>query len=234
MRGCFMIGCGVIAVLVLLAVGGIGFFSWKAGSSFANGLRDAEATNAEFPFTPPADRRIPAERFVAYLRVRTAAAQPIRNAFKDLEDAGKKETGGFVADIKRKIDAISGISEAFAGFWSALSQTLRSEKMSLAELRWIEWSIHGAIVCASRTGDKNALELVGAFQRNDPEDEESGAKFSDGGYGRLRGRLERDCDKLEPANLALAIAHKAEFLADDAGVIVDAFILNVEEAPGKK
>ncbi len=239
MRGCMMVGCGVVAVVALAVGGGIGYFSFKISKSYQQGFERAAATNTEFPFTVPADGIVPAARFDAFLRVRAEASTPLRGAAERFDRAAQGSERGVVARVKSIFGAASELGDSFVATWDSLGASLREEHMSLAEMQWIERTIHASVICAARAGDKGALELVEAMKRHEPAsepDEEQNDERVGGGYEQLKERLGKDCKAVEPRNLALALSHPNEFTHDEIRTMIDLFVLDAEarNEPKKK
>lgn len=157
------IGCGILAVLALVAVVIVtlagGMFLKKKAGDLAGGLEaqqkaseKVQALEREHPFTPPADGVVGDERAERFLAVTDDAWKEMRESMDDVAERG------------RRIDerGRAGMGDAMAGLQAlgrsriALAEALDEHDMPVSEYLW--------------TG----LELVRAYQGREMPPDQSG------------------------------------------------------------
>ncbi|MFC1736771.1 hypothetical protein ACFL1X_11690 [Candidatus Hydrogenedentota bacterium] len=148
----FLIGCGVI-LLVLLVI--VGLVSWKLYQLATETLQEAaeiakegQTLDKDFPFTPEQGQLLTAERLDAWLETRNKLA--IR--FSQVEDSLKD--GGIGVILKFREELFEVVSEHIAA--------LRTVSMSVDEYMWITAQVLGALNSGDGRSKPEMKELVKA------------------------------------------------------------------------
>ena len=141
MKGCG-IGCGVIALLFLVLVGGGAWFARQMGQEYKvvetteTALLDAFAAEGGWI---PAPGLVPAEdRLAVFVTVRGRTDEWRRKLDQGIgEFAAERARGGGVGGLWRSMRAGSDLGLMYAGFWSARNRILLEEGMGPAEYAWL-------------------------------------------------------------------------------------------------
>lgn len=145
-------GCGVGCLLVLLAVGGLGWMGYRWARTAAEVVEAAERAEeqleAEYGLTreyrPPIDGRVRDDRMEAFLKVRDlmgiergALAETI-DALKPIDGEGRA-VGGF-----RAVRSVVGMAPRILEFARARNEALLEVEMGSGEYAWIYWLTYHA------------------------------------------------------------------------------------------
>ena len=140
-KGCG-IGCGVVALLFLVLVGGGAWFARQMGQEY----KVVEKTEAELieahggliDWTPPPGLVPPADRVEAFAAVRAATGEWRARLDTDIARfVTERETGGGVGKLWRMMRSGSDLGLTYARFWTARNRALLDAGMGPAEYAWL-------------------------------------------------------------------------------------------------
>jgi hypothetical protein len=172
-----LIGCAIFVLLVGVAgaitVGvGVRFVGQKAQEFAGSAERHAEATetlqglHARYPFQPPSDEAVRADRATAFLRATDQAWERARPAWEDLKRRSERAEERGHAGLGDLMAGVAGIHE----LTMALADALEAQNMSPAEYVWTGLALRQAYE-ALESGDTPAwihagnVELARRHQR---------------------------------------------------------------------
>lgn len=140
MRGCG-IGCGVVALLVLMLVGGGAWFAREMGREYKVVQETEEALFAAegdlASWTPPPGLVPGPDRLAAFVAVRQGLAEWRTQLDTDMERfRGEREKGGPLG-LWNSIRAGSDMGLTFARFWAARNRELVEQGMGASEYAWL-------------------------------------------------------------------------------------------------
>lgn len=156
-----LIGCGIVLLLVVIAVIGVGIWGYMVVSDFVGGWSNATAAveqlDADFPFTAPADDSLDANRLEAYFA--------FRREFYDYLSADPTVSKMLSDDpqVQQSIGPGELISFGTAGIPThieKMAELLRAREMSPREAGWQMRTMVGTITRAAREGDQRMQTLL--------------------------------------------------------------------------
>ncbi len=140
MKGCG-IGCGVVALLMLVLVGGGAWFAremgreYKAVQESEKALVEAEGDLAAW--APPAGLVPTADRLALFLTIREANAEWRTQLETDMARFRAEKDKGGVVGFWNSIRAGSDMGLTFARYWGARNRTLTDRGMGPGEYAWL-------------------------------------------------------------------------------------------------
>lgn len=141
MKGCG-IGCGVVALLFLVLVGGGAWFARQMGQEYKV-VQQTETALVEaqggLDAWTPAPGLVPTpERVAAFVAVRERTGEWRAKLDTGITDfAAERARGGGVGGLWRSMRSGSDLGLMYAGFWSARNRILLEEGMGPAEYSWL-------------------------------------------------------------------------------------------------
>jgi hypothetical protein len=152
-----LIGCGIVVLLVIVAVGAVGFIMVRAGKKMVeSGQKMAQAykeTDRLFAFTPPAGEIVTGEQLDRWLAVRQKVLPSVAAFKKRFESQPGKNP--FVV--------IGAVMEQSGQFVDAHVAALKDRKMSALEYFWIARRVFTALQSGDALKDAELKDVVAAF-----------------------------------------------------------------------
>jgi hypothetical protein len=182
------IGCGVVLVLVGIAVAGLGYYAYRRVQStvaqFAElgQIPDIErGVRVRAPYVPPATEELTASQVERLVRVQTLVRQRLGQRFAEFEQKYKtlseKDTPS-LGDLPTLLGAYSDMAAAWLDAKRGQVDALNEVGLSLEEYRWIRDQAYGAL----------GVPYVDLDIGKIADDIRNGQSSSE--QGRLRGALE--------------------------------------------
>jgi hypothetical protein len=146
----FLMGCGV-ALLLLIVIVVVGVLALRTSfkkmtTAMSAAESELQATNRDFPFTPPGDGKLTETQLTTWIKVREAIAA------YDKEHFAKVQRGGF--------QAITAGFKVLPDTIREYARILRQEKMSAEEYGWITGQVMGALKSRAAGKDPKTAELA--------------------------------------------------------------------------
>ena len=141
MKGCG-IGCGVVALLFMVLVGGGAWFARQMGQEYKV-VQETETALVEaeggLDAWTPAAGLVPApERVAVFVAVRTRTGEWRAKLDAGINEfAAERARGGGIGGLWRSMRSGSDLGLMYAGFWSARNRILLEEGMGPAEYSWL-------------------------------------------------------------------------------------------------
>ena len=155
----FLIGCGIVFLLVVLVCG---FFAWKfvkMGIAFVEDLKVAaervEAIDHKFPFTPQEGQLIEAARFDQWIDVHRSFDTHLQSFIATME--GMEEEG-------KVFGAIEEVMAQTVNLVTGMADILEISGMSFNEFEWIEGQVVAAIESEAIEKHETLVEALNAYK----------------------------------------------------------------------
>ena len=213
----FLIGCGVIVMLIF---GGVIYVGWKGVSMFrqmAGEIEEVTAlyaqTNQEHPFSPPEGGTPGADQLDRWLRVRGLVSGEV----EQMTAAFESEEASW-ASVRQLISMPARIGREHVA-------ALREAGMSAREYGWITGSVIGALNSGDARADARFAALI-------DKTEELGEQYHDHSRSLLRTGHSLTSDQL--AQLLPLLAERSEQILETSRVfLLDLFVLDhLNDGPG--
>jgi hypothetical protein len=140
MKGCG-IGCGVVALLILMLVGGGAWFAREMGREYKTVQETEESLFAAEgdlqAWSPPAGLVPGGERLAVFLAVRADLAEWRTQLETDMDRFRQERERGGLLGTWNSIRSGSDMGLTFARFWGARNRALVEQGMGPAEYAWL-------------------------------------------------------------------------------------------------
>ena len=156
-----LIGCGAVFLIGLLVVGYVG---WRF-SQLANEFREQmieigdriERLDTQFPFTPPDDGVVKADRMDTWLRIR-----------RDLVERGDRVIETFEHFSSAEfVTRLPGLKDEFVALADDGVDVFETAAMSPEEYKWIRGQVIGVLASGDARAKPEMSEMVEAFDKVD-------------------------------------------------------------------
>lgn len=156
----FLIGCGVVALLVIVLFVGVLIFAAmklkQTMNEYESAASEIHQVQLDFPFEAPADLRMEPERFEGYLRVRNRTIDRFRQiAFVNEIILATQEQRR--ADVS--VGEVFGLAGQLPPAIEDVAVILREEEMSPLEFNYYSETTLVTIKRAADQGDQEMIEL---------------------------------------------------------------------------
>ncbi len=250
--GC--LGCGgFLGLLILLLVGGTGFFAYKAvqfgteiTQKYATLTQDYDQLDQQFAFTPPEDQQMTDERLKEYLKIRSAAvafSKEMNDKIGQIgDDIGNTFDQGGIGSFFSGAGKIGEIAKTAAMMPAAIGneqlKLLREAQMSPQEYVWYTKTILGTLEKAganqSEAGQTIWDNYVTAF--NEGHKAIRDMNINTGQMNFDANDISIDSLKQKTAdvnfleqNMALIEQNNEQFIQSGSAAMLDYFALYVKE-----
>ena len=184
-----LIGCGVIFVIVLLALAVVVWSAIKMGKQVGSQMQSVQqkvtALNGKYPFKPAEGQLVEPTRLDTWLQVEQAIRGQVETLGQTMDQWGKTVEEGkkpsMVATFKMAKDHMSNMLTGV----NALADSLDAAKMSLAEYSWTGQQVLSALRSQAIQQQDALKDLVSSFDKIEAA---NGAQMDEvfGGMGRAR------------------------------------------------
>jgi hypothetical protein len=225
-----LIGCGIISLIVILAVVGCSAYACHKLNQFTTGIEAAgaqiEALDQKFPFEAPTDGRVSPERFAQYMDAREGILGAVMQVglVSELVAASEQNRQPNIG-----IGDFLGIIGAIPNLMGSLAESLEASEMSPKE-----FAFHSTIVLkwaqeAVAAGDSEVSEVWTQFKEALDQVDAQMAANQDPNIRQLRQDPDVMIAKVEEApvvdsNMAIVEGQRARLLENRGALIVELLI----------
>ncbi len=226
-----LIGCGIMVLLMVIAVVGIGIFGVRKIGQFGKSMEQAQISlmtlDQDFAFDiPTGGDGLDADRFQEYLAARRALIErtsQVRLVAKliALEEGQQPDVGA--GDILNMVGEIPKLMQAYA-------DTLRAAEMSTEEYAWYAIETLKAIRGAADQGDPEYAKAWAEVERTAAEIETAFAQQqANPEIQKLQGAIEADLERategdVPEGDIALVMQAKEQLAKNPEMLLVEVMI----------